>query len=84
MIAFLMDNKLAFPIIWLACLSINVVPAFINTSLTGPGLAHCESLTPLNIAYLVKAEADEAIALSRYPRCRCQIMLIRRGSRFSC
>ncbi len=36
-----MANKPAFPIIWLACQSLNVVPAFINYNLVGDGLAHC-------------------------------------------
>lgn len=36
-----MHNSAAFVLIWLACMSINVVPAFINNSLTGTGLVHC-------------------------------------------
>lgn len=36
-----MANKPAYPIIWLACQSINVIPAFINYNLVGDGLAHC-------------------------------------------
>jgi acyl-CoA synthetase (AMP-forming)/AMP-acid ligase II len=36
-----MHNSTAFVLIWLACMSINVVPAFINNSLTGNGLIHC-------------------------------------------
>jgi acyl-CoA synthetase (AMP-forming)/AMP-acid ligase II len=38
-----MNNSTAFVLIWLACMSINVVPAFINNSLTGAGLVHCVS-----------------------------------------
>ncbi|GAA5915705.1 long-chain fatty acid transporter FAT1 [Sporobolomyces salmoneus] len=44
-IALYMPNKPAYPIIWLACLSINVVPAFINFNLTGDGLIHCTNVT---------------------------------------
>ncbi|KAK4046689.1 hypothetical protein OIV83_005892 [Microbotryomycetes sp. JL201] len=40
-IALFMPNKPAYPIIWLACLAINVLPAFINYNLTDEGLAHC-------------------------------------------
>lgn len=36
-----MNNSTAFVLLWLACMSINVVPAFINNSLTGAGLVHC-------------------------------------------
>ncbi|GAA5980572.1 hypothetical protein JCM5350_004351 [Sporobolomyces pararoseus] len=42
--ALYMPNKPAYPIIWLACLAINVecrVPAFINFNLTGEDLIHC-------------------------------------------
>lgn len=40
-VAIFMNNSTAFVLIWLACMSINVVPAFINNSLTGAGLLHC-------------------------------------------
>lgn len=40
-IAVFMGNKAAYPITFLACLAANVVPAFINNTLTGVGLAHC-------------------------------------------
>jgi len=36
-----MHNSAAFVLIWLACMSINVVPAFINNGLTNAGLIHC-------------------------------------------
>lgn len=36
-----MDNKPHFIIIWLACLSIDCLPSFINYNLVGDGLAHC-------------------------------------------
>lgn len=40
-ISLFMGNKPAFIVVWIACLSLNVVPSFINTSLTGAGLVHC-------------------------------------------
>ncbi|BGP09813.1 hypothetical protein JCM10049v2_005687 [Rhodotorula toruloides] len=40
-IALYMPNKPAYPIVWLACLAVDIVPAFINYNLTGQGLAHC-------------------------------------------
>lgn len=40
-IALFMGNCTSYAIIWLGCLVANVVPAFINNSLTGPGLVHC-------------------------------------------
>lgn len=54
-IALYLPNKPAYPIIWLACLAINVVPAFINFNLTGEGLVHC-----INVASpkLVLYESD--------------------------
>lgn len=39
-----MPNKPAYPIIWLACIQIDVIPAFINFNLVGDGLAHCISV----------------------------------------
>ncbi len=36
-----MGNSASFVILWLACLSANIVPAFINNSLRGQGLVHC-------------------------------------------
>ncbi|CEH15638.1 Very long-chain acyl-CoA synthetase/fatty acid transporter [Ceraceosorus bombacis] len=40
-IALFMGNCTAYVLLWLAALSINVVPAFINNGLRGPALAHC-------------------------------------------
>ena len=40
-IAMIVPNKPSFVEIWLGCLSIGVVPAFINYNLTGDALAHC-------------------------------------------
>jgi acyl-CoA synthetase (AMP-forming)/AMP-acid ligase II len=40
-----MGNCAMYPLIWLACLSINVVPAFINNGLNGPGLVHCVNVS---------------------------------------
>ncbi|GAA5864950.1 hypothetical protein JCM8547_004245 [Rhodosporidiobolus lusitaniae] len=40
-IALFMPNKLAYPIVWLACLAIDVIPAFINFNLTSAALTHC-------------------------------------------
>ncbi|UZJ51516.1 hypothetical protein CBS101457_000836 [Exobasidium rhododendri] len=40
-VAIFMNNSTAYVLVWLACMSINVVPAFINNSLTGNGLLHC-------------------------------------------
>ncbi|CAO1625454.1 unnamed protein product [Sympodiomycopsis kandeliae] len=40
-IALLSGNSVAFVTIWLACMSLNVAPAFINHGLTGQGLVHC-------------------------------------------
>ncbi|GAA6015954.1 hypothetical protein JCM11491_007124 [Sporobolomyces phaffii] len=51
-VALYMPNKPAYPITWLACLAINVVPAFINFNLTGEGLIHCINVaTPKLILY---------------------------------
>lgn len=44
-IAVFMGNTIAYPIIWLACMSLNITPGFINNSLTGPGLVHCISVS---------------------------------------
>ncbi|GAA5940572.1 long-chain fatty acid transporter FAT1 [Sporobolomyces koalae] len=60
-IALYLPNKPAYPIWWLACLSINVIPAFINFNLTGEGLAHCINVaTPKLIVY----ESDLANSIS--------------------
>ncbi|GAA5977527.1 hypothetical protein JCM10908_005002 [Rhodotorula pacifica] len=40
-IAVFLPNKPAYPIIWLACLAIDVIPAFVNYNLTDKGLEHC-------------------------------------------
>lgn len=40
-IAMIVPNKPSFVEIWLGCLSIGVVPAFINYNLSGDALAHC-------------------------------------------
>ncbi|CAO1634752.1 unnamed protein product [Parajaminaea phylloscopi] len=40
-IAIVSGNSVAFVCLWLACMSINVAPAFINHGLTGQGLVHC-------------------------------------------
>lgn len=40
-ISLFLHNTVFYPLIWLACLSIDVVPGFINNSLTATGLAHC-------------------------------------------
>jgi len=48
-VALLMANTIAYPIIWLACQSVNIVPGFINYSLTGKGLAHCINVTEAEV-----------------------------------
>ncbi|GAA5999278.1 long-chain fatty acid transporter FAT1 [Rhodotorula paludigena] len=60
-IALYMPNKPAYAIIWLACLAIDVVPAFINYNLTDKGLEHC-----INVAKpkLVLYESDLAPAIA--------------------
>ncbi|GAA6031356.1 hypothetical protein JCM8097_005619 [Rhodosporidiobolus ruineniae] len=40
-VALYMPNKPAYPIVYLACLAIDVLPACLNYNLTGPSLAHC-------------------------------------------
>ncbi|KAH8924789.1 putative bifunctional fatty acid transporter/acyl-CoA synthetase FAT1 [Atractiella rhizophila] len=40
-ICMFMTNKPGFPIIWLACLLIDVLPAFLNTTLSSHALEHC-------------------------------------------
>lgn len=38
-------NSVSFVTIWLACLALNVAPAFINHGLTGQGLLHCVKIS---------------------------------------
>ncbi|GAA5973711.1 hypothetical protein JCM21900_004997 [Sporobolomyces salmonicolor] len=59
-IALYMPNKPAFVIIWLACLALDIVPAFINYNLTGQGLVHC-----INVACpsLVIYDSDYAVPI---------------------
>ncbi|GAA5903126.1 hypothetical protein JCM8208_000458 [Rhodotorula glutinis] len=68
-IALYLPNKPAYPIIWLACLAIDVVPAFINYNLTGQGLAHCISVAAPKLVLfesdLAPAIADVAPSLDR-------------------
>lgn len=56
-----MPNKPAYPILWLACLAIDVVPAFINFNLTGQGLVHCVRVAEPK---LVVYESDLAASIS--------------------
>ncbi|PWN48564.1 putative FAT1-long-chain fatty acid transporter [Violaceomyces palustris] len=44
-IAIFMGNSVALIEWWLACMAINVTPAFINNSLTDKGLTHCISIS---------------------------------------
>lgn len=44
-----MDNKPQFIIIWLACLAIDALPAFINYNLVEEGLAHCVTVSKAKI-----------------------------------
>ena len=60
-IALYMPNKPAYPILWLACLAIDVVPAFINFNLTGQGLVHCVRVAEPK---LVVYESDLAASIS--------------------
>ncbi|GAA5836202.1 hypothetical protein JCM5353_001936 [Sporobolomyces roseus] len=66
-IALYLPNKPAYPIIWLACLAINVVPSFINYNLVGDGLVHCINVaSPKLIIYesdLTSSIADVASTL---------------------
>ncbi|GAA6004263.1 hypothetical protein JCM10207_002512 [Rhodosporidiobolus poonsookiae] len=51
-IAFYMPNKPAFPIVFLACLAIDVIPALINYNLTDSALTHCIKVaTPKLVLY---------------------------------
>ncbi|TKA56719.1 hypothetical protein B0A53_01914 [Rhodotorula sp. CCFEE 5036] len=60
-IAVFMQNKPAYPILWLACLAIDVIPAFVNYNLTDKGLAHCISVAKPR---LVIFDADLAIPIA--------------------
>ncbi|GAA5822938.1 hypothetical protein JCM3770_002180 [Rhodotorula araucariae] len=60
-IALYMPNKPAYPIVWLACLAIDVVPAFINYNLTGQSLAHCVAVAEPK---LVLYESDLAASIA--------------------
>ncbi|TNY18949.1 putative bifunctional fatty acid transporter/acyl-CoA synthetase FAT1 [Rhodotorula diobovata] len=60
-IALYLPNKPAYPIIWLACLAIDVVPAFINYNLTGQGLAHCVAVAAPKLV-LFESDLSPAIA----------------------
>ncbi|KAE8240603.1 hypothetical protein A4X13_0g7701, partial [Tilletia indica] len=48
-VAIVMANSVAYPTIWLACQSVNIVPGFINYSLTGKGLGHCINVTEAEV-----------------------------------
>ncbi|KDN45582.1 putative FAT1-long-chain fatty acid transporter [Tilletiaria anomala UBC 951] len=60
-IAIFMGNSASFVILWLACLSANIVPAFINTSLTGKGLEHCINISKAK-AVIFEPELESALA----------------------
>jgi acyl-CoA synthetase (AMP-forming)/AMP-acid ligase II len=45
----LLPNSPYYPIIWLACLHIQIIPAFINTSITGKSLSSCVSISDAKI-----------------------------------
>ncbi|GAA6064281.1 hypothetical protein JCM10212_000947 [Sporobolomyces blumeae] len=60
-LAVYLPNKPAYPILWLACLAIDVIPAFINYNLVGDGLVHCVNVaTPKIIIY----DSDLAASIS--------------------
>lgn len=40
-VAVFLHNSATYPLLWLACMSVNIAPAFINNGLTGKGLLHC-------------------------------------------
>ncbi|POY70016.1 hypothetical protein BMF94_6980 [Rhodotorula taiwanensis] len=60
-IAIFLQNKPAYPILWLACLAIDVIPAFINYNLTDKGLTHCISVAKPR---LVVFDADLAAPIA--------------------
>ncbi|CAD6887495.1 unnamed protein product [Tilletia controversa] len=57
-VAIVMANSVAYPTIWLACQSANIVPGFINYSLTGKGLAHCINVTEAEVVIYEAAFQD--------------------------
>ncbi|BGP33857.1 hypothetical protein JCM10296v2_005663 [Rhodotorula toruloides] len=79
-----MPNKPAYPIVWLACLAIDNVPAFINYNLTGQGLAHC-----INVAGppLVLYDSDYASPIAEISSSLSEknpgIKFVRRCDRFN-
>ncbi|KAM0748143.1 putative bifunctional fatty acid transporter/acyl-CoA synthetase FAT1 [Meredithblackwellia eburnea MCA 4105] len=60
-VAVFLPNKPAYPIIWLACLSISVIPAFINFNLVDKGLHHCINVVKSKLV-LYDASLSSAIA----------------------
>lgn len=55
-----MGNSTTYVELWLACMSINVVPAFINFSLTNKGLEHCIAVSDAK-AVLFEAEYEPSL-----------------------
>lgn len=62
-IALLSGNSVAFVCIWLACMSINVAPAFINHGLTGQGLLHCIKVSKAKLLLFEPAFEDNVAAI---------------------
>lgn len=79
-IALHMPNKPAYPMIWLACLQLDVTPAFINFNLTGQGLAHCIKVSACK---LVIYESDLSSSIAEIERDLVGLKLVRWVDGFS-
>lgn len=71
-ISLLMDNKPQFIIIWLACLAIDALPAFINYNLVEEGLTHCVTVSKAKIliydsTYTTQISAATPLLLQALP-----------------
>lgn len=49
---------------WLACLSLSIIPAFINTSLVGQGLGHCLKVSNAKVLLYDESYAENIATLS--------------------
>ncbi|GAA5989279.1 hypothetical protein JCM11641_003860 [Rhodosporidiobolus odoratus] len=64
-IALLMPNKPFYPIVFLACLAVDIVPAFINTNLTDKALSHCLSIANPKVIIFDTALSQPLSAVSQ-------------------
>lgn len=62
-IAVVSGNSVAFVTLWLACMSINVAPAFINHGLAGQGLVHCIKVSKGKLVVYEPAFEDNIAAV---------------------